>query len=194
MRKHVRAASATMLIAVVASGCGLVPGDGPKSAATLPSTVAIATPVVMASSTTIAAMVDGGAVLDCVAYVQFGAFTGNPLLLAMWNDAGQDVSRLQANCEQIGLTNSTVLQGMSQQWRDIETWIAATRPTPTTEPPPVSEPSSPPPDTVPATLPPLPPPPPSTSNQAEPPRETLAPPATAAETTPLTTEASSPTG
>ena len=89
-------------------------------------------PTVMVS-TTVAAP-DARLVDDCVSYVQFGAFTGNSLLTAMWNEAGQDASVLRANCETLGATNLVGLQNMSAQWRDIETYIAASQ-APATSPP-----------------------------------------------------------
>ncbi len=77
-------------------------------------------------STTVAAA-DASLVDDCVDYVQFGAFTGNSLLTAMWNEAGQDASVLRTHCETLGATNPVGLQNMSAQWRDIETYIAASQ-------------------------------------------------------------------
>lgn len=62
---------------------------------------------------------------NCMAYVQFGAVTGNPILLSMWNDAGQDVATLATSCEALGLTSPVVLEGMTEQWIDIETYLAA---------------------------------------------------------------------
>ena len=83
---------------------------------------------------TAVAAADAGLVDDCVDYVQFGAFTGNSLLLAMWNEAGQDAAVLRANCEALGATNLVGLQNMSAQWRDIETYIAASQAAPETSP------------------------------------------------------------
>jgi hypothetical protein len=57
--------------------------------------------------------------------VQYGAFTGNPLLLAMWDEAGREIGTLRAMCRDIGLKDLPALQGMSKQWRDIEAWNAA---------------------------------------------------------------------
>ena len=73
------------------------------------------------------ATADARLVDDCVSYVQFGAFTGNSLLTAMWNEAGQDASVLRTNCETLGATNLVGLQNMSAQWRDIEIYIAASQ-------------------------------------------------------------------
>ena len=175
MDKRIRTVTGTMFLAVLASGCGVVTGGTPRSTAT--TTAPLSTQAEMvASTTTTMPVVDSRLVLDCVDYVQFGAFTGNQLLLAMWNEAGQDVSALRAACEQIGRTNTMVLAGMSEQWRNIETWIAATQSSPVTEPPP-------PPSTEPAPPPETLPPPPET--QPEPPPETLPlpPPPTVAEPT-----------
>jgi hypothetical protein len=83
---------------------------------------------------TAVAAVDVGLVDDCVRYVQFGAFTGNSLLTAMWNEAGQDASVLRTNCETLGATNLVGLQNMSAQWHDIETYIAASQAAPATTP------------------------------------------------------------
>jgi hypothetical protein len=71
---------------------------------------------------------------DCVAYVQFGAFTGNPLLLGMWNEANQDVSTLRNNCDALGRTNLVGLEGMSTQWAAVEAFTSAAQ-AQTTNPP-----------------------------------------------------------
>ena len=69
--------------------------------------------------------VDAGSVLDCVDYVQFGAFTGNVLLSAMWNEAGANIDTLRLSCEALGRTDEATFAGMSAQWHDIQLWIAA---------------------------------------------------------------------
>jgi hypothetical protein len=61
-------------------------------------------------------------VQDCVAYVQFGAFTGNVLLTGMWQEAGGSVETLRTNCEALG---TETLTGMSAQWQDIQRFIEA---------------------------------------------------------------------
>jgi hypothetical protein len=62
---------------------------------------------------------------NCMAYVQFGAATDNWILLSMWNDAGQNVQALALMCEALGITNPDVFVGMTEQWIDIETFLAA---------------------------------------------------------------------
>ena len=106
-------------IAVVAVGCG-DSSDTPL-AATIPSTMAPMT-TAATTSTTVAGP-DPVLVQDCVAYVQFGAFTGNELLTGMWEAAGADVATLQINCGALG---TGTLSGMSAQWQEIQRYIAAT--------------------------------------------------------------------
>ena len=69
---------------------------------------------------------------DCVAYVQFGAFTGNELLTGMWQDAGANVEILLTNCEALG---TETLTGMSAQWQDIQRFIEAESARSSTTPP-----------------------------------------------------------
>ena len=105
-------------IAVVAAGCG-DSSDTPL-AATVPSTMAPMT-TAATTSTTLAGP-DPVLVQDCVAFVQFGAFTGNALLSGMWDAAGADVAILQINCEAL---DAGTLSGMSAQWQEIQRYIAA---------------------------------------------------------------------
>lgn len=77
------------------------------------------------ASTTSLKTVDTAKVRDCVDLVQFGAFTGNKLLLAMWDEAGRDVPTLRKNCEAIGRNTPKTLDGLSKQWKDIQKWRAA---------------------------------------------------------------------
>jgi Protein of unknown function (DUF3761) len=109
-----------------------------------------------AQTTTALKSVDAGLVADCVDYVQFGAYTGNQLLLAMWDQAGRSVPTLRNTCESVGRSNAQTLQGMSKQWQDIKTWRAAvaarpqisqTTPTRSSSPPQTGTPSASPPST-----------------------------------------------
>ena len=126
-------------------------GQPTASVAAVDSQTTTTSAAVPPTSTTIAPTttvpVPANLVEDCVAYVQFGAFTGNSLLAGMWNDAGQDVAALESTCEGIGRTDSATLRNMSAQWADVQSFIAASE---TTAP------------TIPKTSPTLPPPPPVT--------------------------------
>lgn len=106
-------------IAVVAAGCGS--SDTP-TAATIASTMP---PLTTVATTTTLPSLDPGLVQDCVDYVQFGAFTGNVLLSAMWNEAGANIDTLRLNCEALGRSDPQSFAGMSVQWHDIQLWIEA---------------------------------------------------------------------
>jgi hypothetical protein len=103
--------------AAVATGCGS--SDTPV-AATTPSTMPSLSTA--AATTTTVPRPDPALVQDCVAYVQFGAFTGNALLSGMWEEAGASVETLLINCGALGIETLT---GMSAQWQDIQEFIAA---------------------------------------------------------------------
>jgi hypothetical protein len=106
-------------IAVVAAGCGS--SDTPVEATT-PTTMPPLTTTATTTTTTTVPRPDPGLVQDCVAYVQFGAFTGNALLSGMWEEAGASVETLLINC---GALSIETLTGMSAQWQDIQRFIAA---------------------------------------------------------------------
>ena len=105
------------VIAVVATGCGS--SDAPAAQTTLSTMPPLSTTV---TTTTTVPRPDPGLVQDCVAYVQFGAFTGNELLTGMWQEAGANVDTLLVNCEALG---TETLAGMSTQWQDIQRFIEA---------------------------------------------------------------------
>ena len=90
----------------------------------VPATGAATVPTVPTVSPVAPKLVD-----DCVNYVQYGAFTGNAILLGMWNEAGQNVSTLRTNCDKLGRSNLAVLRNMSAQWADIQTFISASQTT-----------------------------------------------------------------
>jgi hypothetical protein len=104
-------------IAVVATGCGS--SDTPSVATTASTLPPLTTTV---ASTTTVLSPDPALVQDCVAYVQFGAFTGNVLLTGMWQEAGGSVETLLTNCEAL---STETLAGMSAQWQDIQRFIEA---------------------------------------------------------------------
>ncbi len=68
-------------------------------------------------------------IADCVDYVRFGAFTGNALLVSMWNDATQDAATLWAHCDQLGRSNLVGLKNMSAQWIEVEALVEASQAT-----------------------------------------------------------------
>jgi resuscitation-promoting factor RpfB len=150
---------------IAAPACGVAQREADIAEA--PPTTEVARATTSLPPTTPPPTVDSGLVGDCVSYVQFGAFTGNPLLAAIWNEAGQDVGRLRTICDEIGRTNASTLEGMSKQWTDIETFIAVTQTSAAPEPPrPLS--------TQPEQVTTLPPPPPTTHPQPPPPPPTVA--------------------
>lgn len=123
-----RRVAASVAIAAVLSSCGWDVFDDSTAESTVPpldAAVTTAPTTTAPPTTTTLPPVDPAMVDDCIDYVQYGAFTGNPLLLAMWDEAGREVGTLRALCRDIGLNDLAVLQGMSQQWRDIEAWNAA---------------------------------------------------------------------
>jgi hypothetical protein len=73
---------------------------------------------------------------DCVDYVQFGAWTGVDRLLAMWNEAAQDVPTLRANCDATGRADLAQLRQMSAEWSDVKIYLAASQAAPATTPAP----------------------------------------------------------
>jgi hypothetical protein len=75
---------------------------------------------------------------DCVAYVQFGAITGNGILLAMWEKARQSVATMTTTCRRIGTTNMPALEGMSTEWGNIQKFLNAVPPPTTRAPVPVA--------------------------------------------------------
>ncbi len=117
MARPIRTLGMMGVIAAVATGCGS--SDTP-AAQTTPSTMPpLSTTVV---TTTTVPRPDPVLVQDCVAYVQFGAFTGNVLLTGMWQEAGASVETLLTTCEALG---TETLAGMSAQWQDIQQFIEA---------------------------------------------------------------------
>ena len=68
--------------------------DDNEAATTLPA-IATAPVTSLVVVTTTLPPVDPQLVDDCVEYVQFGAFTANPLLTSMWEAAGRAVSKIQ---------------------------------------------------------------------------------------------------
>jgi hypothetical protein len=87
--------------------------------------------------------VPAGQVQDCVGFVQYGAFTGNAILLGLWNTAGQNITKLRAECTSIGESDPATLAAMSNQWADIQTYIVASQTT-QAAPPTTSAPTPPP--------------------------------------------------
>ena len=119
-----------------------------------------------AESTTAATVaVDPARVVDCVDYVQYGAFTGDVDLLAVWDAASRDVEVLRAGCAALAVTNPGEFVAMSARWADIQKWNAAAA---TTEPPTTRPPVTQPPPTSPPTTAEAPPPPPPTTQPAPP--------------------------
>jgi len=94
------------------------PTSPPVSIAATPST----TPSV--DTTTTLVNISASVVSDCVAYVTYGAFTGNQILLDLWNAAGQDESAMRDDCENIGRADYATLNGMAKAWQDIDAYIA----------------------------------------------------------------------
>jgi hypothetical protein len=146
-------------------GCGVAPSKSAGSQ--VPAVVALATPtggagpattqrVVLATpvATQPSPPVPVGQVQDCVDYVQYGAFTGNAILLGLWNTAGQDVTKLRAECTSIGVSDPATLAATSTQWTAIQTYISASQttqaspPTTSTPAPPPKPPPTPPPTTA----------------------------------------------
>ncbi|MCU1398854.1 MAG: hypothetical protein JWN62_1963 [Acidimicrobiales bacterium] len=161
-RSRWRATSINVIVGLIAmSGCGSAPARSipaqpaarsVASASSESSTTTTAEPI--EPETSVAATVDVAQVQDCVEYVQYGAFTGNVLLLGIWNSANQDAGTLRSSCVSIGSSNPATLADMSSQWTDIQTFIAASQ---TTQP--TTAPTHPPATTAP-------PPPPATTSQA----------------------------
>ena len=128
MARPIRTLGMIGAIAVVATGCGS--SDTP-AAQTTPSTMPPLSTTVATTTTTVPRP-DPALVQDCVAYVQFGAFTGNELLSGMWQEAGANVETLLTNCEALG---TETLAGMSAQWQDIQRFIEAENADSSTTPP-----------------------------------------------------------
>jgi hypothetical protein len=76
-----------------------------------------------------AALVD-----DCVSYVPFAAFTGNPYMRLIWNDAHLNVVELRSVCEQIALDDPAGLKRMSDEQQGVAAYLA-TASQPSTIPP-----------------------------------------------------------
>ncbi len=128
-------------------------GDDAKAESTLPPiNPVVITSVVPTSTTT---PINAQLVANCVDYVQFGAFTKNALLTALWDAAGQNPGVLRDNCEALALTDPAALQSLSDGWVATQASLATTptsstttstsvavapRPTTTTLPPAVTDP------------------------------------------------------
>lgn len=143
MAQHTRIGPAllSLMLATAAAGCSsnsdaqAETSTSPTSSPQVPVTsVVVDSDSVSSTRSEPTTVVPTEYVNNCMAYVQFGAVTGNPILLSMWNDAGQDVATLAANCEALGLTSPDVFEGMTEQWIDIETYLAAAAPTPAPPP------------------------------------------------------------
>ena len=130
---------ATIGAVIALNGCGAAPS---KSATTLAPVISQSLPttkpvVAVAVTVTNGALptVPAGQIQDCVDYVQYGAYTGNALLLGIWKQAEQDVVKLRATCTSIGVSDPSSLAAMSSQWTAIKTYIAAGQTSqPTTSP------------------------------------------------------------
>lgn len=127
MARPIRTFGMIGVLAIVATGCGS--SDTPVAQTTPTTMPPLSTTV---ATTTTVPRPDPGLVQDCVAYVQFGAFTGNELLTGMWQDAGANVEILLTNCEALG---TETLTGMSAQWQDIQRFIEAESARSSTTPP-----------------------------------------------------------
>lgn len=68
----------------------------------------------------VAAQVD-----DCVRYVPFAAFTGNVYMQLIWNQAGQDVTRLREVCEGIAVDDPGGLARISAEQQAVDKFFAA---------------------------------------------------------------------
>jgi hypothetical protein len=141
----------SLIVAVAAAGCSSITGVRADTRVTVTSSPSAPVPVSVTSAPVTSVVVDSFTVAstyaepatalpteyvnNCMAYVQFGAATDNWILSSMWNDAGQNVQALALMCEALGITNPDVFVGMTEQWIDIETFLAAA-------PPPTSTPAS----------------------------------------------------
>ena len=99
-------------------------GDDAKAESTLPPiNPVVITSVVPTSTTT---PINAQLVANCVDYVQFGAFTKNALLTALWDAAGQNPGVLRDNCEALALTDPAALQSLSDGWVATQASLATT--------------------------------------------------------------------
>jgi hypothetical protein len=166
--------------------CALVPAacsSGGGSVDLPPTVVPVSIHVVTVPGTTTTTLpaIDPFLVDDCIDYVKFGAYTGNALLSAMWDEAHQSDAVLRDNCIALGRTDPAGLKALSDGWAAVQQVLQTTSTTSTTIVPPktprTTVPVTEPVDTTPLdTAPPetAPPAPPETTVAPEPPT-TVAP-------------------
>jgi hypothetical protein len=121
--------------AVVPLACSSGGDDAAEPTATLaPISVQVVT--VPQITTTTLPPIDPFLVDDCIDYVKFGAYTGNPLLAAMWDAAKQSDATLRDNCIALGRSDPAGLQALSDGWASVQDVLQTTSTTSTTIAPP----------------------------------------------------------
>ena len=119
----------TVLVLVTAAGACSDPEDSVQALdapvttiATVVSTSTVARATsAQATTATFRELLD-----DCVQYTQFAAFTGDPEMVAFWDDAGQDVSRLELECMDLAGTDPARLVEFSTRRAEAEAFLAGT--------------------------------------------------------------------
>jgi hypothetical protein len=157
------------IVAALAPSACSSGGDAEAESTLPPINPVVITSVVPTSTTT---PIDPQLVTNCVDYVQFGAFTQNALLTALWDAAGQNAGVLRDNCEALALSDMAALQSLSDGWVAMQASLA-TAPTSSTTSTTTSVATAPRPTT---TLPPVVTDPPATEPVITEPPTTLAPP------------------
>lgn len=114
-------------LSIIVATTSLLVGCSESSAQ--PTEVALSTEAVMqgqgVSVETTLVSVPSDLVEDCVAYVQFGAFTANVLLSAMWDEAHHDPGELRRDCEDLGRSDVGGLRALSTGWTSLEGFFQA---------------------------------------------------------------------
>ena len=110
-----------IVVALVPTACSS--GDDTEAESSLPPINPVVITSVVPTSTTIP--IDPQLVTNCVDYVQFGAFTQNALLTALWDAAGQNAGVLRDNCEALAVTDLAALQSLSDGWVAMQASLAS---------------------------------------------------------------------
>lgn len=104
--------------AVVLLSCTSTP-DEPEAVPTtvfIPQTVFVVLTTVPRATTPL----PGPEVESCVEQTMYYAFLGNEFWRQAWDDLGQDIDRLRANCADLARTDPELLTAMHVDWLAVE--------------------------------------------------------------------------